>query len=117
MIIVLHGKRQGFIRIERSRGELFIRTKNIPEGVVIYAVNEKNMPVLLDKYYAGQILGIIVTDDKGNVLCEGRAGHIGGTNELALLRLPHIKQMQHSAVLDEILRRREKVFGNRATGE
>ena len=110
MIIILHGKRQGFIRIERSRGELFIRTKNIPEGSVIYAVNEKNMPILLDKSYKGQILGIIVTDDKGNILCEGRAGHTRGTNELARLRLPHIKQMQHSAVLDEILKRKELVF-------
>jgi len=115
-LIVLHGRYRGYIQYERKDGRLTADMHGIPSDSVIYAVNEKSIPIPWDGSYSGRIYGIIVTDKNGNVIMEGRAAHTPGSNRNARFYLPQKAKRAASAeddrsdALKEILKKRDELF-------
>ena len=114
--IFLRGKISGYIRFETSGGSLRYRMSGLPRDAHVYIVDAKERPIPADTAGTNEIRGVIITDDEGKIIAEGRAAYTGGTNTHAKLGLPQTKvknernNAPHSAALDEIIERMERVF-------
>lgn len=118
-VISLHGKRSGFIKIQHTlNGGLLFKSRGIPEGCKIYAVSG-SVPYPINEPIPGKICGIIVTNNSGAIIMEGRERMCLGTNEAAKKVLfskmnaqksTAIQPVSRSAALADILERAKTVF-------
>ena len=121
LIIGLHGKRNGFIRLYTDSLGLHYMSRGIVENCSIYAVCSGN-PYPIDKADLNRIEGIIVTDKSGAIVMEGRRRGMRGSNAAAksiLLREAdkpfHEQHCSKSQALSEILEKANELFsGNTA---
>ncbi len=121
LIIGLHGKRNGFIRLYTDSLGLHYMSRGIGENCSIYAVCSGN-PYPIEKADLSRIEGIIVADKNGAIVMEGRRRGMRGSNAAAksiLLRQAersfHEQNGSKSQALSEILEKAKELFsGNTA---
>ncbi len=123
LIIGLHGKRNGFIRLYTDTLGLHYISRGIGETNRIYAVCAGN-PYPIDKADLNRIEGIIVTDKSGAVVMEGRRRGVRGSNAAAksiILRQAersfHEQDGSKSQALSEILEKAKELFSENTAEE
>ncbi|MBQ9949555.1 MAG: hypothetical protein IJO93_02415 [Clostridia bacterium] len=115
MTVVLHGKYSGLINISCDKSGVRYSSRGIPRDSSVYLVSG-DMAYRPDEKMRGNIDGVLVADESGRIIMEGRVRFAKGSNEKAKAHLCYTSKIPvkevHSAALDDILKRAEDVFSS-----